>query len=216
MSYINTIATDLFAAPVIGAVTGVVGEKLIYGNQSLFFNQIPILSMFNGYNAAWAYALIFGSSIALLGVTGDFVKYATNNQYLSMLNSVSAPLSVGVLSSALLFTVDGFTFSTYPLLYAFLLGAVADVIAQWGANLFKTNVSPLLQNWNNSNSNSTPSFDNNSTSGGVVNNFPPTPSFDGGNQYSGAVATPAHAPIVAPLNQSFQNLFGLNGFNVPF
>lgn len=204
MSYINTIVNDLITVPVLGGLTGVIGERLVYGPQELFFANMPLLSSLNGWSASWAYFIVFGGAIGLLKTTGDFMEPLFNNQYLSYLSKISRPVSVGVLSMGLLWIVDSFNFSMYPMLYAFLIGAIADVVGEWGANMFTSNINPLLQGMQSTNSQ--PSFNTNGSSASSAPYLPPNsspPSFSsGGNQYSGPVNS----------NRSLGSLFGLTGF----
>ena len=204
MNYIDTLMQDMVTTPVITGVSGAVGARMLFGPQSIYFSNIPVLDMLNGYDAMWLYFLVFGGAELSMRLTGDFILPLVNNQYLNYLNRVSKPLTVGTLSVGILFIADGFDISLTGALYAFLLGFVADLIGEWGSGLFKSNVNPLLQGMQSTNSQ--PSFNTNAGSSGSTylppNSSPPSFS-SGGNQYGGSVNGNPRA---------LGSLFGLTGF----
>jgi len=203
MQYIDTLMNDLVKVPVITGLTGTISARLIFGPQLIYFSNIPVLDMLNGYDAMWLYFALFGSSELLYGVTGDFMLPLLNNQLLSYLAKVSRPITIGTLSVGLLFVLDGFDLSLTGAFYAFLIGFLSDLVGRYGSEFIKSPINPLLQS-QNLNSNSPPSFSGNSA--------PPKPlpySPNGFNTYN------SNGPITAipPINSMgpFNSLFGLNG-----
>jgi hypothetical protein len=203
MQYIDTLMNDLVTVPVITGLTGTISARLIFGPQQIYFSNIPVLDMLNGYDAMWLYFALFGSSELIYGVTGDFMLPLFNNQWLSYLARVSRPITIGTLSVGLLYVLDGFDLSLTGAFYAFLIGFLSDLVGRYGSEFFKSPINPLLQS-QNLNSNSPPSFSGNSA--------PPKPlpySPNGFNTYN------SNGPITAipPINSMgpFNSLFGLNG-----
>ena len=206
MSYLNMAVNDLVSVPVFSGLSGALLEYIVNGKQTLFYGNVPILNYFNNYNAAWAYFVVFGGSSEIVNLTGDFVLPLFQNQYLSYLQKLSRPVSVGVVSICMLWIVNSFTLDMYSLSVAFLIGALSEIVGEYSKTLWTTDVNPLLQGLWNNNNNSNPSFNNNSNSS--TNNYlPPNstpPSFSsGGNQYGGSVNGNPRA---------LGSLFGLTGF----
>ena len=111
-----------------------IGAMAYMPENYLNFGEIPILSMANGNRSYWVYGLITGFSSLGLSFSQDFVGlWFKNSQYY---NSVSKPISAGILGVILAIIFGGFQIKAFAAMRnAFLITLVSNALRQYASNV---------------------------------------------------------------------------------
>lgn len=127
--YVRLFASNGTASLTTG-VSGALLSKLVFENTRL---TLPYVE---GLDGAWFYGAVFALSSGFMNLTGDFVlPLISKNPSLQSLAKLSQPISVGLLSVALMFIINGFDISLMGAAKGFAVGGVSNIIGQYVANM---------------------------------------------------------------------------------